>query len=228
MPHCKIHGLIASNSLYNERSRCFGGQRVTFCCLFFSFFLSDDTATGISSGVTAAAIILIVTLARLNKGKKRIVITDYRRGVRFVGGVFEGILEPGSYRYDTRKEQITIVDMRPQPIVIERLGFQGPGVRQGVISVGTELLVRNPHLAATTLREEIKDSYVIVRDTVRAVTGCQVFGAANDIPVVAEAITTAANQELSKFGMGISNVEITELWAGSPQLPTAGVSEVIQ
>lgn len=199
-----------------------------FLSSLVSFFVSDDTVTGLSSGITAFSIVLVVTMAQLNKGKKRILITDYRRGVRFVGGVFTGILEPGSYRYDSRKEQISVVDMRPQPFVIERLTFQGPGVRQGVISVGTELLVRDPHLAATTLREEIKDSYVIVRDTVRAVAARQVFGGANDAPIVAEAITTAANQELLKFGMGVSNVEITELWAGVPQLPATGVSEVIQ
>jgi len=192
-------------------------------------FLSQDTYTAISSGITAAAVVLVVTLGQFNKGKKRMLVTDYRRGVRFVGGVFAGILEPGSHRFDTRKEQITVVDMRPQPIVIERLGFQTAVGSQGVISIGTELFVRDPHLAAITLREEIKDSYVLVRDTVRSVAAQQVLGGMSDsLSVVAEAITKATNDALGPFGMGISPVEVTELWTGSSPLETAGRSGVVQ
>ena len=192
-------------------------------------FLAQDTSAAITSGVMGAVVALLVTIGRLNRGKKRILITDYRRGVRFVGGVFAGILEPGIHRFDTRKEQITLVDMRPQPIVIERLAFQGAVGSPGVISIGTELFIRDPHLAATTLREEIKDAYVIVRDTVRAVAARQVIGGIGDnVSTVADGVTQATNEALGKFGMGVSPVEVTELWAGSPNLQTVGGSGVVQ
>ena len=163
-----------------------------------------------------------------NRGRKRIVLTDYRRGVHFVGGTFKSVLGPGSYSYDTRKEQITIVDMRPQPILIERLAFQDALRHDGVISIGTELLVRDPHLAATTLRDEIKDAYVMVRETVRNSMSKQIAAGSENYATLADEIKKAVDAEVSRVGMGVSEIEITELSSQFSRPQTAGVSETIQ
>ena len=163
-----------------------------------------------------------------NRGRKRIVLTDYRRGVHFVDGTFKSVLGPGSYSYDTRKEQIMVVDMRPQPILIERLAFQDALRQDGVISIGTEMLVRDPHLAATTLRDEVKDAYAMVRETVRNSMSKQIAGASENYATVADEIKKAVNTEMSRVGMAVSEIEITELSSQFSRPQTAGVSETIQ
>jgi hypothetical protein len=174
----------------------------------------------------SAAFVVLVRLR--NRSRKRIVLTDFRRGVHFVNGSFKAVLGPGAYRYDSRKEQITVVDMRPQPILIDRLGFQDALRHDGVISVGTELLVRDPRLAATALRDNVKDSYVVVRDTIRMAMSALVAPGAESAASVAAAIATAVNAELAKVGMGVSEIEITELFTVLAKSQTIVASGTIQ
>jgi len=117
--------------------------------------MTQDFFVNSASFVSLVSVITLTILSQSRRGKKRILITDYRRGVRFVGGVFAGVLEPGSHSFDARKEQITIMDMRPQPVLMERLTFQDALQHQGVVSLGTEFVVRDPQLAATALRDQI-------------------------------------------------------------------------
>jgi hypothetical protein len=162
------------------------------------------------------------------RNRKRIVITDFRRGVHFVGGVFKAVLGPGSYTYNARREQITIVDMRAQPIVIERLPFQDVLRHEGVISIGTELLVREPHLAATALRDQVKDSFAIVRETIRRVMTTQVAANHENSEAVGEAIKVAVNADLANVGIGVSEIEVTELWSPLSPPQSLRAAEIIQ
>jgi hypothetical protein len=194
-----------------------------------STLLAQADFTGISSIATVAAIVAVVTLGQLQKGKKSIMITDYRRGVRFVNGAAAGILGPGSYRFDSRKEQVNIVDMRPQPALIERLTLQDAVKTPVVISAACELRVEDPLLASTALRDHMKDSYAIFRDLVRTAASQQILqGAGDSREILAKTIDTAVNAELRKVGMLGSGLEITELWAGVPAMPMAGSSGVVQ
>jgi hypothetical protein len=180
--------------------------------------------------VYPALIVAILVLGRRASQRKRIVITDFRRGVHFIGGVFAGVLDAGSYSFNPRKEQITIVDMRPQPVLIERLGFQDALSRQGVISIGTDLLVRDPQLASTALRDQVKDAYILARDAVRTAMSKQILPDAGDGADLPQTLAAAMRAELGKVGMDISDIEITELWSGPPstRLQAESVSTVVQ
>jgi hypothetical protein len=124
--------------------------------------------------ITFTSVVIVIVMARVNRGKKRILIPDYRRGVLFVNGAFVKVLEPGSYRVSALKQQLTIVDMRPQPIVLERIFFQDALKNQGVVSLALNLLVQDPHLAATTTRDQIRDGLAILRDQLRTVLSQQI------------------------------------------------------
>src|ERR1700686_67893 len=87
------------------------------------------------------SVIAVLFIRLYNRGRKRVSLTDYCRGVHFANGSFKSVLGPGSYTYDPTKEQITVTDLRPQPVLIERLAFQDALRHEGGISVGTELLV---------------------------------------------------------------------------------------
>jgi hypothetical protein len=131
---------------------------------------------------------------------------------------------------DPRKEQINIVDMRPQPILMERLGFQDALQRQGLISLGAELFVRDPKLAAGALRDEVKDAYILARDAVRTAMSTQIFADSTDAAGLSQTLTTAIRAVLLKVGMDISDIEVTEFWTSAPskQYSPDSVSTVVQ
>jgi hypothetical protein len=145
--------------------------------------------------------------------KKRIVITEFKRGVRSSAGREGEVLLPGCYSYNPKKETILDVDMRPQPILVERLICQDALNRKVVISVATELSVLDPVEASTRLKDQINDTVPIVWDTLREVLSKRAADVAGDgLAAVAHDVTQSLNIKLYKLGMKASPVEITEKW----------------
>jgi hypothetical protein len=191
--------------------------------------MSADVAPAITSAVTAVSICLVVVLSRMNRGTKRILIPDYRRGVLFVDGAFVKVLEAGSYRLSAPKQQLTIIDMRPQPLLIERVFFQDALKNQGVISLAVNVLVADPHLAATSTRDQIKDTVAILRDQLRLILSQQIIELRDDTRAkLGATVADAANKELQRIGMRVADAEITELYCAAPAAPTFRAPETIQ
>jgi hypothetical protein len=157
-----------------------------------------------------AVYILVRRIARL----RRILITDYQRGVRFVHGAFTDVLGPGTYRLVTRSRQIDVVDLRPRQFVMECINYRDALRNDSFISIGGELVVSDPYLSATRLKDQFGDSLPIVRDTLRTVAS---RGLGDPSPEArektAQEITSAANTELLRSGMKLENLEITEMWS---------------
>jgi hypothetical protein len=165
------------------------------------------------------SVLILVTVALYvvarRLGKRQLVfIPDYKCGVRFVEGSFTNVLGPGNYQPFVRKEHIEIVDMRPQPILLERITYRDAWQNESFVSIGAEILVCDARLAATMLKNQIDDSLPIVRDTLRSVVS---RGIADGNPEfrskTAADITQAVNAELGTLGMKISDVEIIEVWS---------------
>lgn len=161
-------------------------------------------------------IFILVLLIRRLRSRKYVFITDYQRGVRFRNGAFNDLMPPGGYYSYGNKEQITIIDLRPQPILIEQIFFQDVMQARSVISIGGELSVEDPLLAVTKLKNPVSDSINTVRDTLRLTISKGIMTPKlMDVANTAEEIKTAVNSELSKVGMVLSNLEITEMWTQS-------------
>jgi hypothetical protein len=142
----------------------------------------------------------------------RIYITDYARGVRYVKGSFRDVLGPGSYQPFTRRVTVELVDMRPVPFVLERIFYRDALQSDAVVSIGAEMVVSDPYVASTMLKNRMSDSMPIVRDTLRSVLSRGITDVSPEFRVkAAEHIMLAANTELIQHGMKISNVEVTEL-----------------
>ena len=176
----------------------------------------------------AAALFLIFT-ARYNQRKKRLQITDYKRGIRFRNGEFVAVLGPGSYTYDSRKEQITVVDMRPEPILFEHLAIRDVAGSEGVISFSADLMVADPQLSSASLREEIKDAYRIAHEALMTSVSRQVLSGSdrNNEGILAK-LTADINFALAKVGMKIAGAEITELWVAVAPMTIVKGSETVQ
>lgn len=170
----------------------------------------------------AAAVAAIVFLFRFGK-IPRIYLTDYVRGLRFVKGRFVDVLGPGAYKPLTRRVQIEVVDMRPVPFVLESMPFRDALQSESVISIGAELLVDDPYLAATSLKSRVSDSIPIVRQTVRSVASRTIADRTPEFcGKVVENIQKSVNEELRRYGMKICNIEITEIFSRGAPLQRAG------
>jgi hypothetical protein len=164
-------------------------------------------------------------LARRLRKTKRFFVPDYKRGVRFVKGAFASVLGPGSYVAVTLKEQIEVVDMRPQPILLERISYRDAWQNESFVSVAAEMHVCDAHLATTMLKNQINDSVPIVRDTLRSVVSRGIADRSPEfLSKTAADIAKAANVELIRVGMRISNVEIIESWSRPSSGHTTAIS----
>jgi SPFH domain / Band 7 family len=158
-----------------------------------------------------AAVFALALLLHLRK-IPQIYITDYTRGVRFVKGAFRDVLGPGVYQPFTRGVQVQIVDMRPVPIILDRIFYRDASQSDSIASIGAALIVIDPHLASTAIKDKINDSVPVVRDALRSVLSRGISDASPESRAKnAEDIAAAANEELRRFGMKISSVEITEV-----------------
>lgn len=166
-----------------------------------------------------------ILILRFIPRRTRIFITDYQQGVRFVRGSFAGLRGPGSYMAGRGDDQITVVDMRPLPFLIERLFFQDGMQNPAVISIGAELVVQDPYAAVTLVKDRVNDSIAIVRDTLRTHFGKTMADTTpNGRKIVAERITSASNVELKRIGMEIKNLEVTEFWSRQVRARSTGAN----
>lgn len=162
-------------------------------------------------GITS--LVVVTYLFRLRR-IPRVYLMDYTRGVLFTKGTFARILGPGGHQSLTRQEHIEIVDMRPMPFVLEQISFRDALQNDSIISVGGELLVEDPYIAATSLKNRISDSLPIVRQELRSTVSRAVLGRTPELRMkMAEDVRKAVNEELHRVGMKISNVEITEIFS---------------
>jgi regulator of protease activity HflC (stomatin/prohibitin superfamily) len=100
--------------------------------------------------------------------------------------------------------------------------------RPSVISIGTELLVNDPRLATTTLKDQVKDAIPIINNLIHtAVARLVTEPSPEGRKATADAITKAVNVELAKYGLRISSVEVTEAYSQPPAsgLPTTEVMQ---
>jgi hypothetical protein len=184
--------------------------------------MDPDAIVGV---IFIAGIVVLVFLIRRVRTAKTVFITDYQRGVRFVNGVFRDVLGPGRYRSYTGHDLINIVDMRPNPFLAERISYQDALQSPSIMSIGAELLVSDPYVVSTKLKNPVDDSIPVAREIVKSFAAGNITDARPEARAkTAEEITKAVNRELSQFGMAVRNLEITEVWSRHLQQITGGAN----
>lgn len=170
----------------------------------------DAVGPILSLACLAVTIVFIIRLRR----SKVVYITDYQAGVRFRNGEFDRILPPGGYLSRAATDPITVVDMRPRQFIFERHVYQDVLRAKSVISVGGEVVVRDPQLAVSALKDLANDPIHLVRELLspaasRTISDPSVEGRKR----LAGLIKAELNRELETRGVEVRNLEITELWA---------------
>jgi SPFH domain / Band 7 family len=157
-----------------------------------------------------AAMIISIRMRR----SKPVYIVDFQAGVRFRDGSSTTVLPPGNRRSSTGQHPITVIDLRPHQFVLERLMFRDVLQANSVISVGGEVVVCDPQLAVSKLKNLMNDSMTIVREGLRRTAAQSMVDPSDEGRArLAEAVTADLNRELKSRGVEVRNLEITELWA---------------
>lgn len=161
----------------------------------------------------ACLVITIIITLRLRRTRV-IFITDYQSGVRFRTSGRCEVLPAGSYFSAPNQEPITVVDMRPYPLILERVNCQDMLHANFVISIGAELVVRDPERAVSSSKAYIDDAVGVVRERLslagsRSIADPSAEGRAR----MAADIAAELNRALESRGIEIRRLEITELWA---------------
>jgi regulator of protease activity HflC (stomatin/prohibitin superfamily) len=171
-------------------------------------------ADEISLILFVTALIAMLSLRLFRKKRVRVYAPDYQRALLFVDGAFRKVLGPGNYESSSSHEQVTVVDMRPQPIVVERIIYQDVLQTPSVISIAAELCVADPYQAATKLKNFVNDSLAIIRDGLRSIVSKRIADSALETRgKTASDLAVTLNHELGKFGVRLDNLEITEMWS---------------
>lgn len=161
-----------------------------------------------------------VFLAVYIRRTKTVHVFDFQVGLRFKQGNSYETLSRGSYRTNSARTPITVVDVRPRQFLIERVYFQDALLANAVISVGGEFLVSDPEVANNTLKNLYDDSLARMREHLcpaarRGVIDPSPEGREN----LARSITSEMNSVLQTSGIMLRNLEITELWVQHPEIP---------
>jgi protein required for attachment to host cells len=83
-----------------------------------------------------------------------------------------------------------------------------------VISIGGEIVVCDPQLAVSKLKDLMNDSVSLVREGLRRTASQSMVDPSDEgRKRLAEVVTAELNRELHPRGVEIRNLEITELWA---------------
>ncbi|HKS82287.1 MAG TPA: SPFH domain-containing protein [Candidatus Acidoferrales bacterium] len=158
--------------------------------------------------------VIVFLLIRRVGRVPRVFVLDYQRGVRFLSGAFSNVVGPGRYLGLNKNVQIQVMDMRPRQFVMECVAYRDAMRNDSFVSIGAELVVSDPYLAATKLKDQFADSLPTVRDTLRSIASRGIGDANWESRVrMSDEITAAVNAELGASGMQIANLEITEIWS---------------
>ncbi|MGE5322848.1 MAG: SPFH domain-containing protein [Actinomycetota bacterium] len=157
---------------------------------------------------------ILLVLGHKQQRTKRQIILEYKRGVRFKDGAFQEILLPGSYRYDSSKEQIAVVDLRPQPLLIERLEYADSAGQGAWISISASISVCDPRIVTLQTRDHVSEGAVAIRETAkRVVAAMPALSARMDRQNLARQLSEQCSAELQKIGLSLSSFDLTEVSA---------------
>jgi hypothetical protein len=156
-------------------------------------------------------VVLLVVVARLTVKSDRQTILDFQRGIRFHEGKPREILGPGCYRFRRSSEQITVVDLRDQPVIVERFAYRDRANENAWISISAAVHVVDAHRATTQCHDHMNEAVVFIREVLRGLSARRASEARRDRHGCEQELTMQMASELEKIGLALTGLEITEV-----------------
>jgi hypothetical protein len=168
------------------------------------------------SAITGISVIISAIFWLRLRQTKLVYVTDFQVGLRFLGSGSCRVLPPGGYRSKAQQNLITVVDKRPYLFAVERQMLQDALRSNAVISIAGEIVVVDPELSVTAMKNLEDDSLLIIRENLRLTIAHSIVDASSEGRAhLATNLLAELNRALQSSGVKVQNIEITELWAES-------------
>lgn len=173
--------------------------------------------------IVAVLVVVVVIVVRVNAKRGRQTVLDYQSGIRFEGGKFQEILGPGCHRFHPTKEQIILVDLRNQPIIVERFSYPDSAGENAWVSISAGIQVADAHRAITQCNDHVNEAIALIRDVLRGrLSARRAIEARCNRRDCEQEIKTHMAGELERIGLALTSLEITEV--SSPVMDSVGGS----
>src|SRR5215472_1230165 len=117
--------------------------------------------------MVACVAVAVILLLRSNACLGRQTVLVYLRGILWRGGKLLKVLDPGCYQFRPTSEQITVVDLRSQPLIVERLAYPDGAGESAWVSVSAAVRVVDVRRATEHCSDHVKEAMAMIRDVLR-------------------------------------------------------------
>ncbi len=148
----------------------------------------------------AIVVLVVVVVIFLKLGVRRITLLEYEKGLKYVMGKFQSVLEPGQYWYMPFFTIMQKIDVRPRFVSItgqEVLSSDGVTLK---VSLAANFEITDPNTAINKVQSFQESLYLELQLALREIIG------ATDIDTV-----LSGRNELSQKLMEITEPKVTEL-----------------
>jgi regulator of protease activity HflC (stomatin/prohibitin superfamily) len=159
----------------------------------------------IAVAVFITALILLIAI-------RQVVVFEYERGLRYDGGRFKAVLEPGSYWIFPRRTRIAKVDIRPAHVTVpgqELISSDGVGIK---ITLSAKYQIKDPSKAVHSIASYESALYLQLQLALRELAGAST---AEDILAKRTALgphlLEAAAPKIAEYGIELTEAEIKDV-----------------
>ncbi len=141
-----------------------------------------------------------------------VTVYEYERGLRYVGGRFRGVVEPGRHWFVPFHETIHKVDVRPRVVIVpgqEVLTRDGVSLK---VTVAAEYAVVDPDRAVNSVQSFVEALYLRLQVALREIIGAADIDALlKDREGLGGKLLEKTAESAGDLGLGLASVSIRDL-----------------
>lgn len=158
------------------------------------------------------AIIVVGLAVFLRYGIKRITIFEYERGLKYAGGKFDIVLEPGQYWYMPFFVAIQKVDVRPRFASItgqEVLSSDGVTLK---VSLAASFEIVDPNMAVNKINNFHEALYIELQLALREIVGAsQIETVLDNRGELSDKLVEMTKDKVKEFGLRLISADVKDI-----------------
>jgi len=162
--------------------------------------------------VIAVVVAAAVAASAWNALVGRVTVYEYERGLRYDKGRFEGILEPGQYRFLRRRTRIDRIDVRPELVTVpgqEVVTADGVSIR---VSVTAVYELADPVVAIVSQGGYREKLYTALQLALRTIVAeAEIDALLERRSALGERLTELARDDAARVGLRLVSAEVKDL-----------------
>lgn len=160
--------------------------------------------------IAIAVVVGVIVLLRL--GVRRVTILEYEKGLKYAGGKFESVLEPGQYWYMPLFTMIQTLDLRPRFVSItgqEVLSSDGVTLK---VSLAANFKIIDPSVAINKVQSFQQALYLELQLALREIIGAaDIDTVLNSRSEFSKRLMEMTKPKVKDLGLELSSVNLKDI-----------------